>query len=358
MVVGGDSANGMTPRPSSRPFISVVIPVRNEEATIERAIAPLLADPVDADVEVIVADGRSTDRTREIVESLTRRDPRVRLVDNPARVTPEGLNAAIRASRGDVIVRMDGHAEPDPGYLAACLETLRSSGAWNVGGQMRKAGATGAGRAASAAATSPFGIGGGRRFHLLKVPFDLETVWLGCWPRWVLERVGLFDPEMVGAEDEELNQRIVEAGGRIRFDPSISAAYVSRASWTGLVRQYFRYGMAKVRVIQSRPLVLRLRHLVPALFVAVIAFGLVGDLLEWWAPFVAASALVAWLWAAIWFGRPVAREFGSPLALVLAAYACLHLGYGLGMWAGLIRYAPRWFVRRHGRVPVLEARSA
>lgn len=335
-------------------IVSVIIPARNEAATIEGAIAPLLDDPVDAEVEVIVADGRSTDGTRDLVEAIAARDPRVRLVDNPARVTPEGLNAAIRASRGDVIVRMDGHAEPEPGYLAACLRALASSGAWNVGGRMEKVGVTAAGRAASAATTSPFGIGGGRRFHLVSEATDVDSVWLGCWPRWVFERVGLFDPEMVQDQDEELNQRILDAGGRIRFDPSIGATYVSRASWRGLLRQYFRYGLFKVRAIQKRPSLLRARHLAPAALVGVVVGGLVAGPVVSWAPLASLAVVVAWLAAATWFGRAVAAAFGATVPEVLAAYACLHVGYGAGTWFGLVRFGHRWFIRRQGAVPVLE----
>jgi hypothetical protein len=250
---------------------------------------------------------------------------------------------------------MDGHAEPEPGYLAACLRVLELSGAWNVGGRMTKVGATVAGGAASAATTSPFGIGGGRRFHLVRDAVDVDSVWLGCWPRWVFERVGLFDPEMVQDQDEELNQRILDAGGRIRFDPSIGATYVSRASWRGLLRQYFRYGLFKVRAIQKRPSVLRWRHLAPAGLVAVVVGGLAGGLIVPWAPLVAASLAIVWLGAAAWFARQVAGEFGASVPGVIAAYACLHVGYGVGMWVGLVRFGHRWVVRRQGSVPTLEA---
>jgi succinoglycan biosynthesis protein ExoA len=356
VVRSRDEKEAMTLPPGHRPLVSVIIPARNEGSTIERAIAPLLSGPVDADVEVIVADGGSTDGTRDVVLAIGVRDPRVRLVDNPAKVTPDGLNAAIRASRGGIIVRMDGHAEPDPDYLAACLAALGTSGAWNVGGQMRKVSATRAGRAASAATTSPFGIGGGRRFHLLTEAVDVDTVWLGCWPRWVFERVGLFDPEMIQDQDEELNQRIVDAGGRVRFVPSISATYASRASWRGLLRQYYRYGLFKVRGIQKRPSVLRARHLVPAGFVAVVVVGLAGTVVAPWAGLVAAGTVAAWLLAAVWFGRQVAGEFGATVPEVVAAYGCLHVGYGVGMWAGLVRFAPRWFVGRRGTIPTLEPR--
>lgn len=342
----------MTESFAHRPLVSVVIPAFNEEATIGRAITPLLSDPI-TDVEIIVADGRSSDGTRDTLAAMSKADPRIRVVDNPQRVTPCGLNAAIAASRGEIIIRMDGHAEPDPGYISACLDILRSSGAWNVGGQMRKVGQTLAAHAASAATTSPFGIGGGTRFHLATDPTDVDSVWLGCWPRWVFERVGLFDPEMVQDQDEELNQRILDAGGRIRFDPSISSAYLSRASWRSLYRQYFRYGMYKIRAIQKRPTVFRPRHLAPAALLGVVVGGIAAGLIGPWGPLLAAAALAAWFGAAVFFARSVAADFETSVLRVVAAFICLHAGYGVGIWVGLIRFAPRWVVDRHGAVPAL-----
>jgi glycosyltransferase involved in cell wall biosynthesis len=271
----------------------------NEERTIGDAIEPLLAESAPGGLEVIVAVAPSTDRTLAVVEAIARRDPRVRVVLNPAGVTPAGLNAAITASRGDVILRMDGHAIPQPGYVAACLAALTSSGAWNVGGEQRKTGRTPAARAAAAANTSAFGIGGGRH-HLATDAVDVDTVWLGCWPRWVLEEVGLFDPEMVRNQDDEHNQRIRDAGGRIRFDPSIAAIYVSRASWRGLIKQHFGYGLYKVRGIQKRPRLLRPRHLAPAAFVGAVVGAGALSLVR---PRVAAPGLGALL--ALWFGSAV-----------------------------------------------------
>jgi glycosyltransferase involved in cell wall biosynthesis len=338
------------------PTISIVIPARNEAATIAGAIEPFLADATQPDIEVIVADGRSTDRTRAVVEALAARDPRVRLVDNPSGTTPNGLNAAIVASRGDVIVRMDGHALPAAGYVRACLDTLERSGAWNVGGMMVKTGETPAARAASAGATSPFGIGGGLRYHLVSEPVDLPHVWLGCWPRWVFERVGLFDPEMIRNQDEELNRRILDAGGRIRFDPSISAVYLSRRSWKGIVRQYFTYGIYRVRAVQKHPSMLRVRHLLPPAFVGLVVVSAVAALVVPVAGLLTLALVVAWLIGATWYARSVARRHDSTVPEVIAAYACLHLAYGTGVWVGLIRFAPRWFMDRRGKVPTLAPR--
>jgi len=341
-------------QPTGRPSISVIVPAVDEAATIGRAISPLLADPLADQLEVIVALGPSTDQTREVILELAQRDPRIRLVDNPARITPEGLNAAIRASRGNVVLRMDGHAVPDPGYVSACVEALARSGAWNVGGRIRKIGLNGAARAAAAATTSSFGIGGGRRFHLLSEPQDVDTLWPGCWPRWVFERVGLFDPEMARNQDDEFNQRIRDAGGRIRFDPSISATYLSRGSWRALFRQYFGYGLYKVRGFQKRPGLLRPRHLAPAVLVACAAGALLLGLLTPWGLLAFGLGAAGWLAAAVVFGRRVAPAHDASLLGVVMAYACIHAGYGLGTWVGLLRFGQRWIFDRAGSVPRLE----
>jgi succinoglycan biosynthesis protein ExoA len=340
---------------SRRPVVSVVIPAVNEASTIERAISPFLVDRAVADVEVIVADGRSTDRTRDVVLEIASRDARVRLVDNPVGATPDGLNAAISASRGDIIVRMDGHAEPATDYLISCLAALHATEAWNVGGLMMKTGETRASRAVSAASTSPFGIGGGRRYHLMTTPADLPHVWLGCWPRWVFERIGLFDPEMIRNQDEELDRRILDAGGRVRFEPSIRAVYKSRASWRAILQQYVRYGMYRVRAVQKHPSMLQFRHLMPP---ALVGFIVVTGLLALVIPAAAiltVAAIVAWIAGAVYFARDVAARHGSTVPDVVAAYACIHLGYGIGVWIGAIRFAPRWIIDRRGTVPRLPA---
>jgi GT2 family glycosyltransferase len=336
----------------------VIVPALNERHTLADAIGPLLDDAVGRDLEVLVAVGPSTDGTRELVAKMAARDPRIRLVDNPDRITPAGLNAAIRASRAGIILRMDGHAVPEAGYVSTCLRALEASGAWNVGGRILKVGRTRAARAASAATSSPFGIGGGQRFHTLTTAADVDTVWPGCWPRWVFERIGLFDPEMVQNQDDELNQRILDAGGRIRFDPAIGATYLSRGSWRGLLRQYFRYGMFKVRGFQKRPNLLRPRHLVPAALVAVAVGGIVV------APFLplalAALALVAgaWLVAAAIFASRVAAANDSTIPDVMLAFACIHAGYGAGMWVGLVRHARRFLGEQPAALPRLDPAPA
>ena len=242
-------------------------------------------------------------------------------------------------------------------WLRASPSSSRAA-AWNVGGELQKLGRTTSARAAAAATSSSFGIGGGRRFHLATEAADVDTVWPGCWPRWVFDQIGLFDPEMVRNQDDELNQRILDAGGRIRFDPSIKAAYESRASWRGLIRQYFGYGLYKVRGVQKRPRLIRPRHLAPAAFVATIACTCSISLVDRrWAPAGLAAVLAAWSISAVAAARRVAGRHDATVPTVVAAYACIHVGYGLGMWAGMFRFAHRWVVGRSGYVPELLPRT-
>jgi hypothetical protein len=249
---------------------------------------------------------------------------------------------------------MDGHAIPRSGYVTACLDVLESSGAWNVGGEIHKRGRTTAARAAAAATSSPFGIGGGRRFHLATEAADVDTVWPGCWPRWVFETIGLFDPEMVRNQDDELNQRILDAGGRIRFDPSIQAIYESRASWRALIRQYFGYGLYKVRGLQKRPRLIRIRHLAPAAFVATIACTSSAAIMGHRRGSIGlAAVLAAWSISAYVAARPVAGRHDATIPTVVIAYGCIHVAYGVGMWVGILRFGNRWFVGRLGYVPQL-----
>jgi hypothetical protein len=249
---------------------------------------------------------------------------------------------------------MDGHAVPQDGYVAACLALLDEVDAWNVGGAIRKTSRSPRGAAIAAATSSPFGIGGGDRFHTRTSAGEVDTLWPGCWPRWVFEQVGLFDPEMHRNQDDEHNRRITDRGGRIWLDPTITIEYEPRPDYRGLWRQYFGYGLYKVRGVQKRPRLFRLRHAVPAatvLWLTISPLVAMGDRrfgIAW------ATSVVAWLAAAFLFADRVSARFGARRTDVVMAFACLHSSYGLGMLAGVIRFAPRWLVRRRGHVPVLE----
>ena len=194
--------------PSDSAFVSVVLPVFDEERHIEACLDSVLGQDYPSDrYEVIVADGGSTDRTRDIVGAIARRDPRVCLIDNPGRMQAAGLNRAILASCGDVIARQDGHAEWAPDHLRRSVALLRSTGADNVGGRQEAVGDGPSGRAIARAMSSPFGVGGAR-FRYSEREAEMPTVFLGTFRRSAFERVGLFDEAYPPHEDYELNERI------------------------------------------------------------------------------------------------------------------------------------------------------
>jgi len=326
-------------------FASIVMPVRNEAAFIGHSLAAVLDQDYPRDLmEVIVADGRSEDATRDVVRQMMQHHANLKLIDNPSRIVPTGLNRAIREAKGDVIIRVDGHTLVARDYVSECVAALRRTGADNVGGPMRAGGEGRFGRAVAAATSSPFGVGGAR-FHYSEKEEWVDTVYMGAWPRKVFDRTGLFDEEMVRDQDDELNYRLLDRGGRILLSPRIRSSYTVRGNARSLWRQYFQYGFWKVRVVQKHPRQLRLRHLVPPSFAAAlvgsaIAAGLVPRAVLFWGS-VPASYAATNLLASIVSAR---RAGWSLLARLAMVYAILHLSYGFGFLAGVARFGGRWRV--------------
>jgi succinoglycan biosynthesis protein ExoA len=321
------------------PLVSVVVPVYNEERFILACLESVLAQDYPADrFEVIVADGGSTDRTRDIVGSIAIHHPNVRLIDNPGRTQAAGLNLAIKASRGQFIARQDGHAEWTRHHLRRSVELLVDSGADNVGGRADGVGHRASGRAIACAMRSPFGVGGARFRYSERVE-EVATVFPGTFRRSAFERVGLFDEAYPPHEDYELNHRIRAAGGRILYSPDIPTRYHVRDSVTALARQYFRYGRAKVRVARRSPGVVRPYHLAaPALVAAVpvaavLAASRRGRRLDasGFAFYAAACIAAGWRAGA---GEPLGVRVRVP-----GMFAVLHVAWGLGFWAGVAEAA-------------------
>ena len=298
----------------AQPTVSVVVPCRNERKHIEACVSSILAQQSPpGGFEVIVADGMSDDGTREILQGLARRDPRLRVEDNPGRTTPRAMNAGIRAD--------------------------------NVGGAMICEADTWLQRAIAAAHHSPFSVGGAR-WHNPNYEGPSDTVFGGVYRREVFTRIGLFDEELTRNQDDELNLRLTRAGGKIWQSPAIQSWYRPRASLGALFRQYMQYGYWKVRVIQKHKIPASVRHLVPAGFVLLlIVLPLVA--LGWrpsgWAWLgLLATYLVCNLGASVL----TAAGHGWKLFPVLpAVFVCYHIGYGygflLGIWDFLVvRRAP------------------
>jgi len=318
------------------PLVSIIIPCRNENAHIFDCLESIFEQhDVPGGFEIIVADGMSDDGTRETLEMIACRDRRVRIIDNPDRITPCGMNAGIRAARGQYIAIMGAHHRYAPDYLRASLAVLKETGADNVGGSVIFIGESWLQEAIAIAHHSGFAAGGAR-WHNIQYDGPADTVFGGVYRREVFERIGLMDEELVRNQDDEFNLRLTRAGGKIWQSPRIRSWSMPRESLSALFRQYLQYGYWKVRVIQKHKLPASVRHLVPGSFVLLLgilslaslswhpaAWGLLG-LVTTYALFnLTASILTAYTNGLVFF--PV-------LPLVFATY---HFAYGYGFLCGI-----------------------
>ena len=318
------------------PLISVIIPCRNEANAIEACLRGVLAfvSPPGG-FEVLVVDGQSTDATASLVSRLAALDPRVRLLENPDRMTSHALNIGIRAAQGEIIVRVDAHTEYAPDYLVECVAALERTGADNVGGPALTRAHTYRHRVIAAAYHSRFAVGGSR-FHQPDCEGWVDTVPYGCYRREVLMNLGLFDEELVRNQDDELNFRLVRTGGRIWLTPRIRSWYTPRATLSRLFQQYYQYGYWRVRVIQKHRLPASPRQLVPGAFVLAFLVLALLSLLSAPAAFLLASLVSCYLFFLAAGSLATAAAAGwSLLPLLPVAFATYHLSYGSGFLLGL-----------------------
>lgn len=261
------------------PGVSVIMPVRNEERHLERAVARVLEQVYDGDVEVVLAVGPSEDRTWEVATRIAADQGHVHVVENPTGATPAGLNIAIAAARHDILVRVDGHGELSEGYLETAVRILEETGAANVGGRMDAHGETPLEEAIAAAYNSRLGLGGGG-FHLEETPAGpAPTVFLGAFRREALAAIGGFDETMHRAQDWELNYRLRQAGHLVWFTPELTVLYRPRSSFRSLAKQFWTTGQWRREVARRHPETLSLRYLAPPVAVSGLGIGLVAGLL-------------------------------------------------------------------------------
>ncbi len=334
-------------------MISIVIPVRNEADYIERCIETIYAqDFAGHDYEVIAVDGMSTDGTGEKLRNLELKFPKLKILENPKRTVSSGVNVGVRNSTGEIIFRMDAHAEYGADYIRICLEVMERTGADNVGGPAipLAGGRSPRSQAIALAHLSPFALGGGA-FRNLKAEGWVPTVWPGCFRREVFRRVGLLDERLTRTEDIEFNSRLVRSGGKIFLSPKIKSYYICRTRLRSLWRQRWQDGIGVVQTIILNRSAPKLRHFVPLVFVGSLGLtampALVGQ--GWlraaglWL-FIAEAA--SYILASAYFSlrtmglsvetlKLTRNEKIHPLAIMLQplVFATLHFSYGLGsLW--------------------------
>jgi glycosyltransferase involved in cell wall biosynthesis len=236
------------------PLVSVIMPVRNEADFLAESLGAVLTQDYLPDrMEVLIADGMSTDGTRDIVSDLATRYPRcpITVLDNPGRIVATGLNAALRVARGEIIIRIDGHCRIASDYVSRCVDHLRRDEVDGVGGSINTVAGTAVGRAIAGAMSSPFGVGGSAFRTIKGRTMLVDTVPFPAYSRHAIDMAGPFDEELVRNQDDEYNYRLRKLGARILLAADIKSDYYSRTSLGSLWRQYFQYGYYKVRVMRK-----------------------------------------------------------------------------------------------------------
>ncbi|MEE9298004.1 MAG: glycosyltransferase family 2 protein [Acidimicrobiia bacterium] len=317
--------------------VSVILPTYNEELHIDACLDSVYSQTYGpSNLEVLVVDGGSADRTVELAEAWREKLPGLRVLDNPKRQQGAALNIALENATSDLIVRLDAHSRYATDYVERCIDALGRSDATVVGGPMRPEGETPFGEAVAAATTTPIGVGPGR-FHYSEVEEFVDTVFLGAFRRSDIIAAGGYDEDIrQAAEDHELNFRITKSGGTILLDPTIRSIYRPRSSPGALWKQYHNYGQGKVSTLMKHRALPTWRPLVPALFV----LGLITSTI-WLAfrPTRLAGLLALTAYGALVLVTSVVKSRFRPMPAGRTAYAILimHVSYGLGFLGGIAR---------------------
>ncbi len=335
------------------PFVSVIMPIRNEARYIERSLGTVLGqDYASEQMEVLIADGLSTDNTHEIIAKLQKEYPShaIKVIENPGQIVPTGMNAAIPLAKGEIIIRVDGHCEIAHDYVRRCVDHIQQEGVDGVGGAMVTIGETWLAEGIALAMSSPFGVGGSAFRTIGGQTMLTDSVPFPAYTRKIIEQAGLYDEELVRNQDDEYNYRLRKLGAKILLAADVHSRYYSRSSLKSLFRQYYQYGYWKVRVLQKHPRQMRPRQFVPPLFAlallisAIVAFV---PTLRPISPIPGLLYLVANLIASLY----VAFQHGwRYLFLLPLVYAILHVSYGLGFLVGMVKFANRWGDKQ-GKVP-------
>jgi succinoglycan biosynthesis protein ExoA len=253
-------------------IVSVIIPCYNEQDTIHLLLDAIYRQTFPLkDLEVIIADGGSSDQTLENIHlfQASHENFKIQVIENKLRSIPAGLNSALRICQGDFIVRLDAHSEPAQNYIELCIKDLLDNKGQNVGGiwEIKPGGEGWVAKSIATAASHPFAVGDAR-YRYSKQPGYVDTVPFGSYPRGLFDKIGNFDESLLTNEDYELNTRIRLSGGKIWFNPRIKSIYYARSNYSSLAKQYWRYGFWKFKMLERYPKTLRWRQALPPLFVA------------------------------------------------------------------------------------------
>jgi succinoglycan biosynthesis protein ExoA len=326
-----------------KPSVSIVIPCYNEERTIRELLQAICAQtyPITG-LEVVIADGSSTDNTRQVINDFKADNPQLKIsvVDNPKRIIPAGVNVAIRASHGEIIIRLDGHSKPYPEYVAKCVEALEQKLGDNVGGiwEIKPSRETSLAACIALAAAHPLGVGDAQ-YRLGKQGGVVDTVPFGAFRRSLFDQLGGFNEELLTNEDYEFNTRIRKNGGVVWLDPSIRTIYLARGNLGELAKQYYRYGYWKLKMLRRFPGTLRWRQALPPLFVGSLFILGIASIFSPLALYLLAIEITLYLVILVVFGAIIARKVHRIGCIIgfPAAIATMHVCWGAGFIGSFIK---------------------
>lgn len=326
------------------PTVSIIIPMRNEEAFIAQCLDKFCEQDFPTNnFEILVVDGLSNDRSVEIIKTFQNKYANIKLLINPQKHTPSAFNLGIKASKADYVGIFSAHSIPSKTYISSAIQSITKTNADCVGGPMIAMNNSIIGGAIAYATSTPFGVGGSV-FHYSKKPQYARTVYQGFFERKLFSKIGFFDEDLVRNQDDELSYRIEKYGGKIFYDPSIKSTYYSRSSFQKLIIQYFQYGLYKPLVFQKLKYGMQVHHIIPATFVLYILSLLI-------VPFnmIYISPLIGYAILCIVFS--IKSQFKLVIKLnIIFAYVLMHISYGAGFIVGIIRWL---FIgkRQFGTVP-------
>ncbi len=321
------------------PGVSVIVPCYNEELTVQLLLEALSQQlyPLQK-LEVIIVDGMSTDKTRQVVELYYNQHPElaIRIIDNPKRIIPAALNCGVNAASKEIILRLDAHSKPYPDYIEKSIQALQSGRGDNVGGiweiqpfHQTGESASPVARGIAAAAAHPLGVGDAF-YRYASEARQVDTVPFGAFRKSLAMKIGLFNESLLTNEDYEFNIRIQQNGGKIWLDPAIRCIYFARSTYTALAQQYWRYGYWKARMLLRFPKTIRWRQALPPLFVLVFAFLAGISIWALWARFLLLLQISSYLIILMGIGliTAVKKNDGALISSMPLAIATMHIAWG------------------------------
>ena len=323
-------------------MLSVICPIYNEEKYIANCIESiLLQDYPKDDLEVLFVDGMSKDRTREIVAEYTRKYPFIRLIDNPEKIVPYAMNYGIRASKGEVIIRLDAHATYEKNYFSALVRRLNELGADNVGSVCKTdvLNKTPKTLAIREVLSNKFGVGNSVFRTGIDKVMEVDTVPFGCWRRDVFDKYGLYDLRLVRNQDIELNKRILRGGGKIFIVPDTYCTYLARETFKGLAKNNYGNGKWNILTVHYTKQVnsLSIRHFIPLAFVLSLILPVIASI--FYLPLIALAVLSLIAYVLLLGLISIKLSFSKKLNFfyLLASFLVLHLSYGWGSLVGICK---------------------